>query len=175
MNTYQKRVDDWASRVFSDDIKGDKVERAMRFLEEATELAQATGLTAEKAHVVVDYVFGRPIGQSPQEVGGVMVTLAVLCQTLGHSMTECAEIELARIDTPEMREKIAAKQVSKRLFGMSGPSYDREHGRPLRDKIAQALIDYAPDGTDDSLEECADVVMSVLSEEMRGAGKLGEP
>jgi hypothetical protein len=66
---------------------------------------------------LVDYVFGRPPGQTDQEVGGVMVTLAGLCSAVGINMAEAGNCELDqnwdRIDV------IRAKQQSK------------PHGSPL--------------------------------------------
>ena len=38
-----------------------------RFLEEALELVQACGATASEAHQLVDYVYGRPVGEPAQE------------------------------------------------------------------------------------------------------------
>ncbi|MFZ5744443.1 MAG: hypothetical protein ACOY7T_08195 [Pseudomonadota bacterium] len=125
---FQARVGGWMQQTFSPEVRTDQVERAMRFLEEATELCQSIGLTHEKAAVVLDYVFGRPVGEPWQEVGGSMVTLAALCEAIGHDMAACGEREFARIDTPEMREKIAAKQVSKRLFGMTSALKENPNG-----------------------------------------------
>ena len=123
---FQFRVDEWMAATFSPEVRADKIERAMRFLEEATELCQAIGLSADKAHTVVDYVFGRPDGEPWQEVGGAMVTLAALCSAIGEDMDACGNRELGRINTPEMRAKIAAKQVSKRLFGVVGDSVEAQ-------------------------------------------------
>lgn len=77
--TFQDRVQPWMIACFGTEIAGDTVERNHRFLEEALELVQACGCTQSEAHQLVDYVFGRPVGEKPQEVGGVMVTLAALC------------------------------------------------------------------------------------------------
>lgn len=122
MSDFQDRVSAWMAETFSEDVRKDTIERAMRFLEEATELCQSLGLTPAQAATVTNYVYGRPVGDPPQEVGGAMVTLAALCAATGMDMAECGNIEMDRIDTPEMRAKIAAKQVSKRLFGMVGPA-----------------------------------------------------
>lgn len=63
------------------------------------ELVQACGCTQFEAHQLVNYVFSRPVGDTPQEVGGVMLTLASLCHTQGIDMIECGETELARVWT----------------------------------------------------------------------------
>lgn len=110
--TFQARVDQWMDACFGDAIKADQLERADRFIEEALELAQTMpGFGVERAHVLVDYVFGRPVGEAEQEVGGVTVTLAALCNAAGIDTNECAERELARVWTKV--EAIRAKQAAK--------------------------------------------------------------
>jgi hypothetical protein len=108
---FQSRVQPWLMVCFGEMIAGDREERNHRFLEEALELVQACGCTAHEAHQLVDYVYGRPIGEPHQEVGGVMVTLAALCLANGLDMHADAETELARIWTKV--EAIRAKQAAK--------------------------------------------------------------
>jgi len=96
---------------FGEKIAGDTDERNHRFLEEALELVQACSCTAHEAHQLVDYVYGRPVGEKGQEVGGVMVTLAALCLAQGLDMHTAGETELARIWTKV--EAIRAKQAAK--------------------------------------------------------------
>lgn len=109
--TFQSRVEPWLLACFGEEISNDKEERNHRFLEESLELVQATGCTASEAHQLVDYVFGRPVGEPHQEVGGVMVTLAALCRAQALDMHANGETELARIWTKV--EKIRAKQAAK--------------------------------------------------------------
>ncbi len=111
--TFQSRVAPWMQACFGPEISADRMERNHRFFEEATELVQANQMTRSEAHQLVDYVFNRPVGQRPQEVGGVMVTLAALCLANGNDMHECGEVELARISDPVTIEKIRAKQAAK--------------------------------------------------------------
>lgn len=108
---FQPRVQPWLLACFGEMIAGDREERNHRFLEEALELVQACGCSASEAHQLVDYVYGRPVGEPPQEVGGVMVTLAALCLANGLDMHDAAEVELARIWTKV--EAIRAKQAAK--------------------------------------------------------------
>jgi hypothetical protein len=109
---FQERVQPWMIACFGAEISSDMLERADRFTEEALELVQTMpGFTADRAHALVDYVFGRPVGQQAQEVGGVMVTLAALCLASGMDMHEAGETELARIWTKV--EQIRAKQAAK--------------------------------------------------------------
>jgi hypothetical protein len=111
--SFQQRVAPWMLACFGEAVARDRVERNYRFLEESLELAQSLGATAEQAHKVVDYVFGRNAGEPAQEAGGVMVTLAALCAAAGIDMHECGEAELARIWTDI--EAIRARQAAKKL------------------------------------------------------------
>lgn len=109
--SFQQRVQPWLLACFGELISGDREERNHRFLEEAIELVQANGCTASEAHQLVDYVFGRPVGELSQEAGGVMVTLAALCLASDVDMHQCGEVELARIWTKV--EAIRTKQAAK--------------------------------------------------------------
>ena len=108
---FQQRVQPWMMACFGPEISADRIERNHRFLEEALELVQSLGCTASEAHQLVDYVFGRPVGEPVQEAGGVMVTLAALCLASGLDMHACGETELARIWTKV--EAIRTKQAAK--------------------------------------------------------------
>jgi hypothetical protein len=114
---FQRRVARWMEACFTPEICEDKVERADRFIEEALELVQATGYSADRAHALVDYVFGRPVGVPFQEVGGVLVTLAALCTPHGIVMADAGEAELGRIWTKidKIRQKQATKPVGSAL------------------------------------------------------------
>lgn len=111
--TFQQRVHPWLLECFGAEIAADRVERYHRFLEESLELVQSLGCTASEAHQLVGYVFGRPVGEPAQEVGGVMVTLAALCLANGLDMHDAGEVELTRISVPELVAKIRAKQAAK--------------------------------------------------------------
>jgi len=132
--TYQSRVKPWLDACFGPEIAGDKTERNHRFLEEALELVQSGGCTASEAHQLVDYVYGRPVGEMGQEIGGVMNTLAALCLAYGRDMHEDGETELARVWTKV--EKIRAKQAAK-------PKHSPlpEHTPAPSDKTAEAAQD----------------------------------
>lgn len=110
-DSFQERVQPWMMACFGEAISADTTERNHRFLEEALELVQACGCCRGEAHQLVDYVYDRATGEAPQEVGGVMVTLAALCLAQAMNMHEAGEIELARIWTKieQIREKQAAK------------------------------------------------------------------
>ncbi|WP_174549161.1 hypothetical protein [Novosphingobium rosa] len=109
---FQSGVGDWMLACFGPEVSADRLERADRFTEEALELAQTMpGFTADRAYALVDYVFGRPVGERNQEVGSVMVTLAALCNSFDLVIATEAYRELARVWTK--KDDIRAKQASK--------------------------------------------------------------
>lgn len=114
VKSYQERVNDWMLTCFNDEIAFSVTERNHRFLEEALELVQAKGCTSSEAYQLVDYVFGRDTGEPTQEVGGVLVCLAALCNAAAINMNAAGETELARIWTKV--EKIRAKHAAKPQF-----------------------------------------------------------
>ena len=116
LDGYQIDVGNWVQKVFGHNAITDVTERNSRFLEEALELVQALGYDREKAHVLVDYVFDRPVGEKRQELGGVMVTLAILSYVHSMHMWDEGKYELERISKPEVIEKIKEKQRSKPKF-----------------------------------------------------------
>jgi len=95
-NDFQQRAAEWYRTCFAEADRIKPVERTHRFLEEALELAQANNCSREEAIDLVDYVYGRKPGDAKDEVGGVMVTLAILCHVLGWDMKEAGEVELGR-------------------------------------------------------------------------------
>ena len=111
---FQNSVNRWLIACFGLAISRDKVERNHRFLEESLELVQSTGCTKDEALQLVDYVYSREIGETTQEVGGVMNTLAALCIAHDIDMLHAGEIEIERCWTKV--EKIRAKQAAKPKF-----------------------------------------------------------
>lgn len=111
MIRFQERVNEWMQKCFGPVISADKIERNYRFLEEALELVQSYGCTKSEALQLVDYVFSRPVGDPHQEIGGVMITLAALCNADHRSFELAGEDELDRVWSKI--EQIRAKQASK--------------------------------------------------------------
>lgn len=103
----------WMKRCFKPEVINSKPERNHRFLEEALELVQSTGCTKEEALELVDYVYSREVGDPKQEVGGVIVTLAALCNVQQINFTDEARNEINRINRPEIIAKIRQKQLTK--------------------------------------------------------------
>lgn len=88
------------------------LERALRFFEEASELAQAAGVAEEQARGILRHVFGKPAGEPRQEVGGVGVTLLAYCEAAGFSADDAEKAELDRviaIDPDYFRQRHNAK------------------------------------------------------------------
>lgn len=117
--TYQNRVFSWINRCFGARIAMDITERNLRFLEEALELVQATGLSKYEVLELVEYVYHRPVGAPQQGVGGTMVCLAALCSAVGIDLDVAAELELTRChaNTHKIQEKHANKPAH-----VKGPS-----------------------------------------------------
>jgi len=114
MNDIQSSVKDWMLACFGPKITADKVERNYRFLEEALELVQSLGCGRDDAHKLVDYVYNRPQGYPYQECGGVMVTLAALCNANGLDFWDAGEEEVLRIwgKIDQIRAKQASKPIT---------------------------------------------------------------
>ena len=114
LKPFQRRVANWCAKTFKDGMLWHRKERTLRFLEEALELVFATGLVSVPEVIdMLQYVMHRPMGEIGNEVGGNMVTLALLCEAFNEDLWVNAEKELQRIDTPEMREKIRLKHADK--------------------------------------------------------------
>ena len=111
MEQFQNEVQRWCTEAFGVQETLDTRNRSHRFTEEALELAQATGTTKEDATALVNYVYARPVGEVSNEVGGVALTLAALCTSLGLRVQACAEAILpyawANI------ERVKAKRASR--------------------------------------------------------------
>ena len=137
---FQNRVAKWVRACFGPEVLENRIERNYRFLEEALELVQACGCTKEHATQLVDYVYGRPVGNREQEIGGVMVTLGALCAAQEIEMTAAGEIELERcwILIDVIREKQARKVRDSALPGSTiapAPATHCPHGFLLADNL----------------------------------------
>ena len=110
--TFQDRVAEAHVALFHDDPT-DLPERRDRFYEEATEAAQALGMTEDEAHQLVSYTFSRPPGDVRKEIGAAALTLASVCVVGGWDMMACAEADLAALRTPEKIAKVRAKRATR--------------------------------------------------------------
>lgn len=117
MVSFQAIVVHWVKACFGAEIAANISERRDRFTEEALELVQASGGTREDVLKLVDYVFGRSVGEVNSEVGGTLTTLAALCSAQGIDMGHAAHSELAKnfARIPEIRAKRALKPANSPL------------------------------------------------------------
>lgn len=138
----QSGVAAWMLACFGAEIAADVTERNHRFLEESLELMQAGGCTASEAHQLVDYVYGRSVGELGQEIGGVMVTLAALCVAHGLDMHALGNKELALVWTKidVIRAKQAGKPKHSPLPLLTAPRESEETlARKLFESTAKAM------------------------------------
>lgn len=119
--SFQGDVATWMCQCFPPSLSSNMTERGDRLLEEVLELLQAHGYDSARVPTLVNYVFGRPVGEPAQEIGGVMVTLAAYCNVAGLSMQADGQAELDRINQPEVMGKIRAKQEAKNALHFDTP------------------------------------------------------
>ena len=108
---WQQMATDWALKTFGETKVMDIQKRCQRFLEEACELVQSLEMPVDEARKILEYAYGRNKGEPPQEVGGVMMTLAPLCHAAGINMASSAATEIAR--AYERIDKIREKEATK--------------------------------------------------------------
>lgn len=121
--SFQKEVFSWTVDCFGYEVSFNKAERLHRFIEEALELVQSLGMDRMDAHLLVDYVYGRPKGEPLQEMGGTMTTLAALGNAHGMSMVEAGDKELGRCwgKIEVIREKQRNKPKGALPEGLAAP------------------------------------------------------
>ena len=124
MRVFQGRVNNWMTACFKKEVINCSEERALRFLEEAVELVQTLNVSKEQAHNLVDYVYGREEGVTRKEVGGAIVTLGALCNTLDIDLYKAGEEELERVWMHI--EKIRKKHRDKSLVGITSSRQEVE-------------------------------------------------
>ncbi len=109
--SFQARVAPWVVACFGDEVARDELERMDRFVEEVFEAVQSRGYDPARIDALNAYVYGREPGETRQEIGGVMMTLAAWCNAIGQDMHEAAEAELTRVwcKVDTIRAKQAAK------------------------------------------------------------------
>ena len=104
--------------VWGAEILHEKRERALRFLEEALELVQATGLYKDDVIRQMHYTYDRPVGKVEEELGQTQFTFFALAACHDIDSYEAFQ-EVYRIAcTPERIEKVKAKNILKREAGL---------------------------------------------------------
>ena len=87
---------DWAIRCFGKEHVYNNSVRALRCVEEAVELAQAYDVPLETMLKLVKTVYARPKGDPYQEIGGVLLTVCVLCASRALNVEQVLLDELRR-------------------------------------------------------------------------------
>ena len=112
----QENVRGWVEKLGSRPV--DLQMRLRRFAEESAELCQAGDLDFMTYLKVVTDAYSRPKGEVGQEFGGALMTMLALANVTGHSLWDQVMTEFNRVNTPEMIEKIRAKQKTKEASGL---------------------------------------------------------
>jgi hypothetical protein len=87
----------WGIRSFGRGHIFDSRIRSLRVAEEATELAQASGVGKAQMHRLVDIVYSRPVGDPVLEIGGVLMTTYVMAAMLGFDPEDLFVDELLKV------------------------------------------------------------------------------
>lgn len=119
----QRRIRTWVESRLGPAAMS-KHERALRMLEEASELAQACGVTTSEACLVAEHVWARPVGETKQELGGAALTLIGCAEACGQRLQECAIRELQRIELLPS-EKFRRRQRENASRGIGEPLIER--------------------------------------------------
>lgn len=116
---FQSWIWSWMLNTFGP-VSEVSIDRPMRFFEEAVELAQATDLTKDQAHQLVDYVYGREKGDPFIEIGDVLLTLAGVASSRNVQMEDSARA--VKLRATRNAEKIAAKRKMRPTDGSALPT-----------------------------------------------------
>lgn len=88
---------DWALRAFGREHVYNMPIRSLRCAEEAVELCQAYNVDKATMLRLVETVYSRPPGAPNQEIGGVLMTINILCAANDYSPDGLFERELMRV------------------------------------------------------------------------------
>jgi hypothetical protein len=87
---------DWCRRCFPEQSRNIP-ERGLRVVEEAIEFCQALGVPKDKVLLAVEIVYGKPVGDPKQELGGTLMTAYIAAEILGWEPDDVCEQELRRV------------------------------------------------------------------------------
>lgn len=97
MSVLSRLAHQWCTRVFGANHAVDLPTRSLRTVEEAIELCQALGVPQGKVRDIVHMVYSRPAGKTYQELGGVLMTTVILCESMDLDHEMVLESELSRV------------------------------------------------------------------------------
>lgn len=104
----------WAKDTYGS-VSRIRVERLLRFVEEAIQLAHADGIDRDMLITLLDRVYSRPKGEINQEIAQTQVCLEMYAENIGESSDQLAERERQRIQTipkEEWQRRNAIKQAA---------------------------------------------------------------
>lgn len=121
MNTLAKLVLHWAHSTFGD-IALNPVERTLRIVEEAVELAQADDCPKDKLHAIIERAYSRPKDEVYKEMGGLLATVYARCGLEGWDPDMVLSAEVTRILSKPRKhwaDKHDAKAADGTVTGLS--------------------------------------------------------
>lgn len=130
MSTLSRIAHDWAVRCFSLDHIQNRALRSLRTVEESIELCQALGVPKEKVLLAVDTVYSRPVGEPEQEIGGVLLTTVIMCESMHLEADELLERELRRV-LQKSPEHFAKRNQEKLSLGLETAPADNHLVAPF--------------------------------------------
>jgi hypothetical protein len=122
--TWQQIIGEWVVRCFGSASFKSVSERARRVLEEAIELAQASGVPLNDALYLTRYVYNRPVGEIPQELAGLSLTMLALAESHGLDLDEIQKAEIDRVlslPVEHFKKRLAVKVAAGVAIGPSDP------------------------------------------------------
>lgn len=125
---------DWAKKVFGREYVERIPTGALRSLEEQAELAQACDVPEEIALKCIRTVYSRPVGDKAQEIGGVLLTTAILCESLYLDFDECLQDELRRV-LQKSEAHFAKRNQEKVNLGLNVSGPDGGHDDSRRNEV----------------------------------------
>jgi hypothetical protein len=124
MSALSRIAHDWAVRSFGKDHVSNLPVRSLRTVEESIELCQAFGVPKETVAQCVEMVYGKPRGEPMQEIGGVLMTIQVLCEQLDVEADTVFETEIRRV-LQKPPKHFAERNQAKINLGMSAEPLER--------------------------------------------------
>jgi hypothetical protein len=107
----------WTVRTFGR-VADHPHERAMRFLEEAMELAQSCGLSRETANAITERAYSRRAGEIDKELAQAGMTLEALAAHLGLDLSSAITNEFSRVrEIPQ--EEWERRHAAKKRVGIT--------------------------------------------------------